>query len=103
MLEAAETDRDPYPVGFRPTATLAEIRAKYADLPTDTATGDRACCYRRVMFIRNTGKLCFATLREGDGTELQADAVSRRRSAQRRWRTGSVLLTSATISASKGR
>ena len=24
------------------------------------------------MFIRNTGKLCFATLREGDGTELQA-------------------------------
>src|SRR5690606_2205310 len=26
----------------------------------------------RVMFMRNTGKLCFATLREGDGTELQA-------------------------------
>jgi lysyl-tRNA synthetase class 2 len=25
-----------------------------------------------VMFLRNTGKLCFATLREGDGTELQA-------------------------------
>jgi lysyl-tRNA synthetase class 2 len=24
------------------------------------------------MFIRNTGKLCFATLRDGDGTELQA-------------------------------
>ncbi len=24
------------------------------------------------MFLRNTGKLCFATLREGDGTELQA-------------------------------
>ena len=22
--------------------------------------------------MRNTGKLCFATLREGDGTELQA-------------------------------
>ena len=26
----------------------------------------------RVIFLRNTGKLCFATLREGDGTELQA-------------------------------
>ncbi|MBW0123226.1 lysine--tRNA ligase, partial [Pseudonocardia oceani] len=25
-----------------------------------------------VIFLRNTGKLCFATLREGDGTELQA-------------------------------
>ncbi len=24
------------------------------------------------MYLRNTGKLCFATLREGDGTELQA-------------------------------
>ena len=26
----------------------------------------------RVIFLRNTGKLCFATLREGGGTELQA-------------------------------
>src|SRR5665811_2623609 len=26
----------------------------------------------RVIFLRNTGKLCFVRLREGDGTELQA-------------------------------
>ena len=26
----------------------------------------------RVIFVRNGGKLCFATLRAGDGTELQA-------------------------------
>src|SRR5690606_6948181 len=26
----------------------------------------------RVIFIRNTGKLCFATLRDGEGVELQA-------------------------------
>ncbi|TDV40719.1 lysyl-tRNA synthetase class II [Actinophytocola oryzae] len=26
----------------------------------------------RIIFLRNTGKLCFATLQEGDGTELQA-------------------------------
>ncbi len=26
----------------------------------------------RVIFLRNTGKLCFATLREGEGSELQA-------------------------------
>jgi len=61
-----------YPVEFARTATLAEVRERYADLPTDTATGDRVAVAGRVIFIRNTGKLCFATLREGDGTELQA-------------------------------
>jgi lysyl-tRNA synthetase, class II len=62
----------PYPVGFARTATLAEVRERYGDLPTDTATGDTVAVTGRVIFIRNTGKLCFATLREGDGTELQA-------------------------------
>ena len=61
-----------YPVEFARTATLAEVRERYADLPTDTATGDRVAVAGRVIFIRNTGKLCFATLRDGDGTELQA-------------------------------
>ncbi|GAB2942713.1 lysine--tRNA ligase [Micromonospora polyrhachis] len=61
-----------YPVGYPRTATLAEIRARYADLPTDTATGDVVSLTGRVIFQRNTGKLCFATLRDGDGTELQA-------------------------------
>ena len=63
---------EPYPVGFSRTATLAELRTRYADLPTDTPTGDLVAVTGRVIFLRNTGKLCFATLREGDGTELQA-------------------------------
>ncbi|RZU72073.1 lysyl-tRNA synthetase class II [Micromonospora kangleipakensis] len=63
---------EPYPVGFPRTSTLAEVRAKYAELPTDTATGDKVSVTGRVIFVRNTGKLCFATLRDGDGTELQA-------------------------------
>ncbi|MFI6784096.1 lysine--tRNA ligase [Micromonospora sp. NPDC050276] len=63
---------EPYPVGFSRTATLAQVRARYADLPTDTATGDQVAVTGRVIFVRNTGKLCFATLRDGDGTELQA-------------------------------
>ena len=63
---------EPYPVGYPRTSTLAKIREQYADLPTDTATGDRVSVTGRVIFIRNTGKLCFATLRDGDGTELQA-------------------------------
>ncbi|RKN42699.1 lysine--tRNA ligase [Micromonospora endolithica] len=68
LAEGAE----PYPVGYPRTHTLAEIRARYAELPTDTATGDRVSTTGRVIFVRNTGKLCFATLRDGDGTELQA-------------------------------
>ncbi|MGC4772700.1 lysine--tRNA ligase [Micromonospora sp. DT44] len=63
---------EPYPVGFARTTTLAEIRTRYAELPTDTATGDEVSVTGRVIFVRNTGKLCFATLRDGDGTELQA-------------------------------
>ncbi|AXH89582.1 lysine--tRNA ligase [Micromonospora aurantiaca] len=63
---------EPYPVGFPRTTTLAQLRERYGDLPTDTATGDRVSVTGRVIFIRNTGKLCFATLRDGDGTEVQA-------------------------------
>ncbi|SCL14741.1 lysine--tRNA ligase [Micromonospora inyonensis] len=63
---------EPYPIGYPRTSTLAVVREKYADLPTDTATGDRVGVTGRVIFVRNTGKLCFATLRDGDGTELQA-------------------------------
>src|SRR5687768_2625120 len=65
-------EREPYPVVFPRTATLAEIRRRFADLPTDTATGEKTTVAGRIIFIRNTGKLAFATLRAGDGTELQA-------------------------------
>lgn len=63
---------EPYPVGFERTATLAEVRARYADLETDSASGDKVGITGRVIFMRTGGKLCFATLRDGDGTELQA-------------------------------
>ncbi len=63
---------DPYPVVLARTATLREVRAAFPDLPVDTATGVQVGVTGRVMFLRNTGRLCFATLREGDGTELQA-------------------------------
>src|SRR2546429_511248 len=61
----------PYPIGFARTSTLAQVRERYGSLPTDTATGDVVSVTGRVIFVRNTGKLCFATLRDGDGTELQ--------------------------------
>ena len=65
-------DVQPYPVTVPRTATLGEVRARYPDLPIDTATGDHVSVTGRVIFLRNGGKLCFATLRDGDGTELQA-------------------------------
>lgn len=63
--------RDPYPVEVARTHTLAEIRNAYPDLAADTATGDVVGIAGRVVFARNSGKLCFATLQEGDGTQLQ--------------------------------
>ncbi len=62
-----------YPVTVERTHTLAEIRAKYDDagLEPDTRTGEQVAVTGRVIFLRNTGKLCFVRLREGDGTELQ--------------------------------
>ncbi|CAN5349905.1 lysine--tRNA ligase [soil metagenome] len=64
--------REPYPVEVHRTHTLAEIRAGYPDLAADTSTGDVVGVAGRVVFARNSGKLCFATLQDGDGTQLQA-------------------------------
>ncbi len=67
--------REPYPVGVERSHSLARIRQMYPDLPADTETGERVGVTGRVLFLRNTGKLCFATLREGgageSGAELQ--------------------------------
>ena len=63
---------EPYPVSVPRTHSLAAVREKYKNLETDTATGDQASLVGRIIFKRDTGKLCFATLREGDGTEIQA-------------------------------
>jgi lysyl-tRNA synthetase, class II len=65
-----ESGVDPYPVAVSRTASLAEVRAAHPDLSPDTMTGERVGVTGRVLFFRNTGKLCFATLREGDA-ELQ--------------------------------
>lgn len=64
--------KDAYPVAVPRTHSLAEIRSSYPDLPADTTTGDIVGVAGRVVFARNSGKLCFATLQEGDGTQLQA-------------------------------
>jgi lysyl-tRNA synthetase class 2 len=63
---------EPYPVSVPRTKTLKEVRTEHAGLEIDVATGVTESLTGRIIFKRDTGKLCFATLREGDGTELQA-------------------------------
>ncbi len=63
---------DPYPVSVPRTKSLKEVREKYPNLEIDVVTGVVESLTGRIIFKRDTGKLCFATLREGDGTELQA-------------------------------
>ena len=65
---------DAYPVAVPRSTTLAEVRAAFedADLDLGAGTGVEVAVTGRVIFLRNTGKLCFVRLREGDGTELQA-------------------------------
>jgi lysyl-tRNA synthetase class 2 len=64
--------RDPYPVKVDRTHSLAELRLAYPDLEAGAETGERVGVTGRVIFARNSGKLCFATLQEGDGSQLQA-------------------------------
>ena len=61
-----------YPVSVPVTDTIATLRETHGDLEADTATGVRAAIAGRVVFSRNTGKLCFATLQAGDGSRIQA-------------------------------
>jgi len=65
---------DPYPVTVTRTHTLREVVTSHdaEALGPDVHTGDVVSVAGRVIFLRNTGKLCFVRLREGDGIELQA-------------------------------
>lgn len=68
-----EEGRQAYPVTVPRTHTLAEVRAdqKWSALEPGEETDDVVGVAGRVVFVRNTGKLCFATLQEGIGTRLQ--------------------------------
>ncbi|APT91894.1 lysyl-tRNA synthetase [Corynebacterium phocae] len=78
-----------YPVEVPRSTSLADLRAKYQVLAAEETapaepedgvtylevgqeTQDVVSIAGRLIFMRNTGKLCFATLQDGDGTKVQA-------------------------------
>ncbi len=67
-LTAAGTP--PFALRVPRTTSLAEVRTRFGDLPTDTATGETVSVTGRIVLSRTGGKLCFATLQEGAGREV---------------------------------
>ncbi|KQR11968.1 lysine--tRNA ligase [Cellulomonas sp. Leaf334] len=61
-----------YPVGVPRTHTIAQVRAEHPDLEPGQETDDEVGVAGRVVFVRIGGKLCFATLQDGEGNRLQA-------------------------------
>ena len=61
-----------YPVEVPRTHSLEEVREQWGHLETGEETQEVVSVTGRVVFSRNTGKLCFATLQAGTGERLQA-------------------------------
>lgn len=80
--------KDAYPVIVDRTISITDLRKQFVVLNDDNRddakvdgvtyleAGDETdvevAIAGRVLFIRNTGKLCFAALQEGNGTQIQA-------------------------------
>ncbi len=58
---------NPYPYRFDRTHTLAELRAVHGGLEAATETDFEVAIAGRVMLMRDSGKLVFATMRDRDG------------------------------------
>jgi lysyl-tRNA synthetase class 2 len=56
----------PYALGYPRTTSVAEVRAKHEGLEIDTATGEVVGITGRIVLSRAGGKLCFATISEGE-------------------------------------
>jgi lysyl-tRNA synthetase, class II len=70
--DAASAGEGAYPVSVPVTTSIAEVRARFPELAADETTGVVVGVAGRVVFSRNTGKLCFASLQAGDGSRIQA-------------------------------
>ena len=62
---------EPYAIGLEVTDSIPAVRERFPELDADVQTGERVALAGRIVFSRNTGKLCFATLQSGDGARIQ--------------------------------
>ena len=72
IANRADAGGGAFPVGVPVTHSIPALRAQYGDLEAGAETGELVGIAGRVVFSRNTGKLCFATLQAGDGSRIQA-------------------------------
>lgn len=72
IADRADAGGGAFPVGVPVTHGIPALRAQYGDLEPGAETGEIVGVAGRVVFSRNTGKLCFATLQAGDGSRIQA-------------------------------
>ncbi|GAA3777049.1 lysine--tRNA ligase [Microbacterium kribbense] len=72
IAERANAGGGAYPVSVPVTDTIPALRARFGELEAGDETGVTAAVAGRVVFSRNTGKLCFASLQSGDGSRIQA-------------------------------
>ncbi len=63
--------RDPYPVSVPRTHAIAQVKAAYDGLEAGAETDDVVGVAGRVVFLRDTGKLVFAAVQDGEGERLQ--------------------------------
>ena len=77
-----------FALGFPRTTTIADVRERFEGLETDSASGQTVSVAGRVVLYRTGGKLCFATISEGE-SQLQVmvslDGVGEERLAA--WKT----------------
>ena len=66
-----ELGLEAYPVSVPVTDTIPSVRQRFGGLEADATTGVTVGVAGRVVHLRNTGKLCFASLQAGDGSRLQ--------------------------------
>lgn len=66
---------EPYPADLKRSHTLDEVREGWKHLETGEETDDVVTIGGRVVFIRNTGKLAFATLQDGFTPESNGERL----------------------------
>ncbi|MCL3861467.1 lysine--tRNA ligase [Actinotalea sp. K2] len=63
--------RQAYPVSVPVTRTIEQVRSEHGGLEAGEETDVVVGVAGRVVFLRNTGKLCFVTVQDGAGLRLQ--------------------------------